>query len=373
MKINVKFMVMTLLIFGLVRCEVKQDKTDELFFTGTLKGYGDGIIKISYNDPYEIMKDSIVVTDDKFKFNRALSSPRFAFLKIMGNENLKREYYRIDFFMEASDINLQLDIIDPQSFTINGSKTNVEYKKINDETREANQAYIKARGALRNKGMDSIMKVNADKKYGQESQKYLKTLNNNKLFYNSHAGPYKLWLLSRYLPLKDLEPFLPKFYANLQNNVYLSYLTQKRDAEQRVEPGMMAPDFKLKDLSGKEYTLKDFRGNYLLMDFEASWCKPCKLEIPFLKESHEKYAAKGLAIISVNLDKTRELWIKDKTTENLPWKMISDLNAFDGELTKNYSVNAIPRIFLIDPESKIVSSKLRQQRILDKLEEIYGE
>jgi thioredoxin-related protein len=78
-----------------------------------------------------------------------------------------------------------------------------------------------------------------------------------------------------------------------------------------------------------------------------------------------------LTIISVNFDETRELWEKDITTENLPWKMLSDLTAFKGELAKDYSVTSIPRIFLIDPNGKIVSSKLRGEKILNQLEDIY--
>jgi hypothetical protein len=154
-------------MFGLINCnsKSKEAKNDRLDFSGILKGYGDGIIEIAYNDPNEIMKDSIIVKNDKFKFIDTLNSPRFAFLKIMGNENLKKDYYRIDFFLENSKINLNLDINKPENYNITGSKSNDEHRKIIEATQEVNQDYIKAKKGIRTKGVDSIVKLaNFEKK-----------------------------------------------------------------------------------------------------------------------------------------------------------------------------------------------------------------
>lgn len=371
MKLYIKLFVITLFIFGLSSCGASQ-KQDSLQFTGTLKGYGDGVIKIQFYGPKEITKDSIIVTNDKFEYTKKLESPRQAFILINANENLKLKgkHHRIDYFMENSEINLSLNIDDIDNHTITGSKTEDEYQQIRKSVGIFAKDFSKARqeySKSKSESKDSL-KLN----FEQATDKYLSALKNNKLFLNSDTGPYLLWLGSRYISTDKLAELLIHFDSSLKNNIYLKYITNKVEGANRVKPGKLAPNFVLKDFSGKEYTMDNFKGNYLLMDFEASWCKPCKIEIPFLKESHEKYSDKGLTIISVNLDVTRELWEKDMTTENLPWQMLSDLQAFDGELTKNYGITSIPRIFLIDPDGKIVSSKLRGEKILKKLEEVYG-
>lgn len=372
-KFNIQTIFITLLIITLccISCKEKNNSNDELHFTGTLEGYGDGIVEIQFYGPKEVTKDSIFVTNGKFEYTKKLKSPRQAFILIYNNENLnvERNRYVISYFMENSQINLKLNINDLDNYTLTGSKTDDENRSIREDVKSFAQKYSNARKAYSKSERES--KDSLKQKFDQTTDEYLSALKKNNLFSTSHAGPYILWLTSRYVSSDKLATLFPLFDSKLDNNLYLEYMINKREGENRVKPGKPAPSFLLKDLSGKEYTLEDFSGNYLLLDFEASWCKPCKIEIPFLIESYEKYSSKGLNIISVNLDKTRELWVKDKTTENLPWKMLSDLTAFDGELTKNYGITSIPRIFLIDPKGKIVANSLRGKKILAKLEEVF--
>ena len=163
----------------------------------------------------------------------------------------------------------------------------------------------------------------------------------------------------------NMEAFLSGLTGPARTSVYTRYCERSLQQEKRVLPGKEAYNFTLQDTTGRKYCLSDYRGQYVLLEFSASWCGWCKLEIPYLKRVHELTHNKKLAMFTVNLDKERKLWVEDVAKENLPWPVISDLQAFDGELTRQYNVSGIPVIFLIDPEGKIVTNKLRGEQMIE--------
>lgn len=206
-----------------------------------------------------------------------------------------------------------------------------------------------------------------------QREAYPDYLLNYKDFYNNYAGTYLLWLYSfDRISWQRLDSLIPNFDKSLRNSPYFMHMQKTVGAAKRILPGEMAADFVVKHLDEKEYSLKSFRGHYLLMTFSASWCIPCKYEYPFLEKAYAKYADKGLKMIIMNVDETREKWAWDVKNYNFPFPVLSDLKAFTGDLTKNYGAMSIPKVFLIDPEGKIVSSTIRQQGIVDLLEEVYN-
>ncbi|MCO6497783.1 MAG: TlpA family protein disulfide reductase [Chitinophagaceae bacterium] len=110
----------------------------------------------------------------------------------------------------------------------------------------------------------------------------------------------------------------------------------------------------------------------LLMTFSASWCIRCKYEYPFLLEAYKKYASKGLKVIIMNVDDSKDKWAGDVEKYKFPFPVLSDLKAFSGDLTKNYGAMSIPKVFLIAPEGTIVSGTIRQEKILEELEKVYS-
>lgn len=115
-------------------------------------------------------------------------------------------------------------------------------------------------------------------------------------------------------------------------------------------------DFKLSDINGKKVSLTDFRGKYVLLDFWASWCEPCKGEIPYLKTASEKYGKKGLVVISITCDEKEDAWKKAVEREKMDW---IQLTARRSDVYKRYKINGIPRIMLLDKEGRLIGDEMR--------------
>jgi len=138
---------------------------------------------------------------------------------------------------------------------------------------------------------------------------------------------------------------------------------------QNTNIGVIAQDFSQNDTTGKAVKLSDFRGKYVLVDFWASWCKPCRAENPNLLKAYNKFKDKNFTILGVSLDdeQTRRAWTGAVQKDGLPWTQVSELKGFEGKAAKLYGVTAIPANFLIDPNGKIIARNLRGEELEKKL------
>ena len=156
-----------------------------------------------------------------------------------------------------------------------------------------------------------------------------------------------------------LKEGLSKFDASLKTSPYVVSMQSKADALSRVAVGQIAPDFSIQDLDGNTVKLSDYRGKYVLLDFWASWCVPCRKEFPHLLDVYKKQAGDKFDILGVSLDDNRADFVTALKEENLPWKNVSELKRSHQEITAMYVISFIPKNFLIDPDGKILAIDLR--------------
>ena len=150
----------------------------------------------------------------------------------------------------------------------------------------------------------------------------------------------------------------------------LGWVNKLEQAKLAVSGTQLAPLFTLNDTEGKAISLTSYKGGYVLVDFWASWCVPCRAENPNVLAAYEKYKDKNFQVLGVSLDEKRDLWLKAIADDKLPWKQVCDFQAAKSEVTKLYNVSSIPANVLIDPNGKIVGKDLRGKSLHDRLAEL---
>ncbi len=152
-----------------------------------------------------------------------------------------------------------------------------------------------------------------------------------------------------------------------------SQLDALLQAEGTLRKGRPAPDIALPDPEARERRLSSLKGRWVLIDFWASWCRPCRMENPRVVQLYQKYHPKGFEILGVSLDYQKEAWIQAIRQDNLSWIHVSDLRGWQSGAAQLYRVSSIPFTVLVDPEGRIAAKGLRGQALEAKLREIYGE
>ncbi len=172
--------------------------------------------------------------------------------------------------------------------------------------------------------------------------------------------------------LNEIEPLFNSLSARIRQSKAGKEYAAKIEKLRTIAIGATAPDFEQSTPDGKPVKLSDFKGKYVLLDFWASWCSPCRAENPNVVKAYNQYNEKGFTVLGVSLDnaKGKEAWIKAIEKDGLKWTNVSDLKGWQNAVAELYSVQAVPQNFLIDPQGKIIAKNLRGEELDKKLAEV---
>ncbi|MBE7174135.1 MAG: TlpA family protein disulfide reductase [Williamsia sp.] len=170
--------------------------------------------------------------------------------------------------------------------------------------------------------------------------------------------------------IKQTEDRFASLAPDVQKSYYGKMLSNLIENSKIGEVGSAAIDFTQNDPSGKPVSLSSFKGKWVLVDFWASWCGPCRQENPNVVRTYEKFKDKNFTVLGVSLDRSKDPWLKAIKDDRLNWTQVSDLQFWNNEVAQKYRIQSIPQNFLIDPNGIIVARDLRGAELVARLTEL---
>jgi len=324
------------------------------------------------NSDYSIeLVESANFIEDKIEFNIFVFESTLFRLDFMG-------YTSLDLILDKSDVDIFVD--DSNSlfeFTVNGSDDTEILKSIENkitnyrsEIRELNINFVEA---SQNRDFELVNSIQSE--FDFKKNQFELSL---KDYLSSAKSSLAVLVTADYLDIEENLIFWETIYNNyteeFKDNSYFKNFESKLIKIKSISIGSVAPDIILNDTSGVPISLASLRGKYILLDFWAAWCRPCREENPNIIENYNKYKSYGFDVYQVSLDRSKEDWIRGIKQDKLPWINVSDLKYYQSEAAELYNVDRIPSAFLLDPDGKIIAkhTDLRGTNLSRKLGEIFN-
>ena len=362
--------ILTLLSCG----ENPSNGTEKIKISVKIDGSGnyDEVRLQKVNSDYSIeLVESANFVEDEIEFNIFVFESTLFRLDFMG-------YTSLDLILDKSDVDIFVD--DSNSlfeFTVNGSDDTEILKSIENkitnyrsEIRELNINFVEA---SQNRDFELVNSIQSE--FDFKKNQFELSL---KDYLSSAKSSLAVLVTADYLDIEENLIFWETIYNNyteeFKDNSYFKNFENKLIKIKSISIGSVAPDIILNDTSGVPISLASLRGKYVLLDFWAAWCRPCREENPNIVENYNNYKSYGFDVYQVSLDRTKEDWIRGIKQDKLPWINVSDLKYYQSEAAELYNVDRIPSAFLLDPDGKIIAkhTDLRGPNLSRKLAEIFN-
>lgn len=312
--------------------------------------------------------DSAAIDNGTFIFKGKLDYPKMHYISIPDVD------HRLMVFLENSEITISIDAVEPSAYKVSGSASHETFTEFNNlmawhdtYTEEIQKNILEA---------EILNQPNQVEQYKLEYEEatQAKKWATEDFVARHNDKTVAVFIATRYLATwmdgTELTSLVNSFDPSLGKSSYLKALKERADKLMKVAVGETAPDFTLKGIDGQQVSLSDFRGQYVLVSFWASWCPYCRQENPHLLKLYEKYGGENFEILGVSLDRSHEAWLRGISEDGLLWPQISDLQGWQNEASSKYAVSSIPANVLIDPQGVIIERNVPHEDLGNTLNQL---
>ncbi len=339
--------------------------------TGNINGLDNGWAYLYHPEKEQQVPDSAEIVNGSFTFKGIAVQPEFV---LLGYDQHGQKRFPLGFFLEGGKITIKGTVDSLYKADITGSAAQEELKKFNalrkpieEKQKELYEAY-------------QVASMSGDAQKAGEIQRQYEALEGEskalvaKFVKENPASYVSAFQLAQTFAYDAVPEELEPLYSGLDEKIKTSHfgkaVKKSLDAAKATAIGSEAPDFILNDVNGKPVSLAAYKGKYILLDFWASWCGPCRQENPAVVKAYNTYKSKGFDILGVSLDEKKDKWEQAIKQDNLTWTHVSDLKGWESDVAALYEVRAIPMNYLLDKEGKIIAKSLRGEDLIKKLGEI---
>jgi thiol-disulfide isomerase/thioredoxin len=355
-----------------------QSDSDTYTLEGIAQGFADGTQILVYervDNAQPVVVDTLTVQGEKF----LAAYPKTDKLA-MGYLMVEQPRGSVVFFPENEDIRVYMYQDSMNASYAMGSAQNELYREYIGQIRayaqkrqEISQQFQQARQEQDNMLATELQKINASLNADEKAYKTQFVKDHSNVFFSA-------LLLTEMLGRKEIAAAEAKeisqgFPPRIASSKLAKDLNNTIENMKRADVGGIAPDFTAPTPDGEMLSLKDAMGKYTIIDFWASWCKPCRRENPNVVSVYEKYHDKGLNIISVSLDRTgqKDRWVQAIEDDKMDWYHVSNLKFWQDPIAQTYNVRAIPATFLLDENGKIIDKNLLGVALHTRIAQLLGE
>ena len=352
--------ILSALVMLLVLLSCKPEK-DTFIIQGRLVGLEDEFIYLIHPGEGEQKLDTLQVKNGKFRIKGKITQPDIYYLSMPSQEEAA-----VEIFAESGKFIISGNAADPDSWKVEGGELQKIYDGYRNVAKPVLKEYRKITAEHSSKAAGSVDAARLEEQMDELTERYFSEV-------LKYIEKQPVTMVTAYVVAKEflydpdfarIDPLVAAMSEDVKASTYGKMIVQNLESARKTAPGVLAPLFSLPDMEGNSISLESYKGKYVLVDFWASWCGPCRKENPRMLSIYNKYKGPQFEMLGVSIDRMSEQWKLAVQEDQLSWTQVIDKSDVSGTL---YGIVGVPANVLVAPDGKIVARNLFGKKLDQKL------